>query len=271
VCFADVRGFTDYCQHLQREMQDAKIQNFLRAYAKIFAEALMYWFQESFETSVKQDPAIQTIAQYVVPSTYKNLGDGMMLVWEIPSELLPPLQGQLTHQILDYIDTIRRRFNFRFKQLNPTELDAYSAEVEQLEMGFGVTRGHAWRLDYEHSVDYAGSIINLASRLESHARPCGMISTYDVSPWVFTEMTKDRVGHIGTLEGLKGYTPVHVFLSPEVDPSKVQGFKKETSTAHLNNPASKVAAHGSPTIPPPTGNPTQNKIPPPDSHLRGGS
>jgi hypothetical protein len=47
VCFADIRGFTTYCRDLQKEMQDRKIQNFLRTYIKIFAEGLMRWFGES--------------------------------------------------------------------------------------------------------------------------------------------------------------------------------------------------------------------------------
>ena len=41
VCFADVRGFTAYCRKLQQEMQDRKIQNFLRDYFKIFNEGLV--------------------------------------------------------------------------------------------------------------------------------------------------------------------------------------------------------------------------------------
>src|SRR5439155_12043703 len=41
VCFADVRGFTAYCRKLQEEMQDRKIQNFLRDYFKIFNEGLL--------------------------------------------------------------------------------------------------------------------------------------------------------------------------------------------------------------------------------------
>src|SRR6266513_233409 len=46
VMFADVRGFTKYCRTLQGEMQDRKIQNFLGAYFKIFAEGLLHWVVE---------------------------------------------------------------------------------------------------------------------------------------------------------------------------------------------------------------------------------
>src|SRR4051812_14402941 len=43
VCFADVRGFTQYCRKLQQDSHDRKIQNFLRRYFKIFAEGLLLW------------------------------------------------------------------------------------------------------------------------------------------------------------------------------------------------------------------------------------
>src|SRR5262245_10898452 len=36
VCFVDVRGFTGFCRRLQMEMQDLRIQHFLKAFFSIF-------------------------------------------------------------------------------------------------------------------------------------------------------------------------------------------------------------------------------------------
>lgn len=251
VCFADVRGFTDYCRRLQREMQDRKIQNFLRTYVRIFAEGLMRWQVTSSQRLDKDVGAsAKEIARHVVPSMYKNLGDGMMLTWEIPDGMELNLQGRLTQEILFLIDNFSDQFQVHFRDLTPTEQDSFSAEVERLQIGFGVAKGHAWRLDFGHSIDYAGSVINLASRLESLARPKGIICLYDVSPWLFDEMhSDDDSGVTGTISGIKGYDPVRVWLSRLVDPKGVKGFKPDAR----RTPNKALQAIGSPGSPQPEG------------------
>lgn len=213
VCFADVRGFTDYCRRLQQEMQDRKIQNFLRDYFKIFNEGL-------FDTLTSDlDPEILTkIERYAVPTMHKNLGDGLMMVWEIPFELDNQNQGSLTQLIIWILQGIEERFYYRFRNLTPVELDSYSEEVTKLDIGFGIAKGHAWRLDFGQNVDYAGSIINLASRLASRARPRGLIADYDVSTWLFDEMVQSGIGKIVTLKNIKGYEPgTKVWCDANVD------------------------------------------------------
>src|SRR5262245_10225142 len=84
-CFCDLRGFTEYCTKLQSELQDRKIQNFLRDYLQIFNEGLMVWTTTWTDPdSPHYDPKMIRVAEYLVPTTYKHLGDGMLLVWEIP-------------------------------------------------------------------------------------------------------------------------------------------------------------------------------------------
>src|ERR1035438_25819 len=46
VCFADIRGFTEYCKRLQEDSHDRKIQNFLQRYFSIFVEGLVAWRTE---------------------------------------------------------------------------------------------------------------------------------------------------------------------------------------------------------------------------------
>jgi class 3 adenylate cyclase len=224
VCFADVRGFTDYCKTLQQEMQDRKIQNFLRTYIKIFNEGLMMWHTKHFDAAYSQiNNDLIDIAAHVIPRMYKNLGDGLMIVWEIPSDLDLAAQGRLTQQIILVVDEIIKRFYHHFTNLLPVELDSYSKAVEKLDLGCGVAKGHAWRLDYGHSVDYAGSVINLASRLEGRARPSGMVAHYDVSPWLFNQATAGNNGHIVEVVDLKGYGNVRAWVDSNVD-FKQKGF-----------------------------------------------
>jgi len=203
VCFADVRGFTAYCRKLQQEMQDRKIQNFLRDYFKIFNEGLV----ELFTNNDLDEEVLGKIEKQLVPTMYKNLGDGLMMVWEIPFDLDNVLQGRMTQHVMWLIQEIEQRFYYRFRDLTPVEIDAYSQAVTTLDIGFGVAKGHSWRLDFGQSVDYAGSIINLASRLASVARPRGIIATYDVSTWMFDEMVQDGFGRIIRLGKIKGYEP----------------------------------------------------------------
>jgi class 3 adenylate cyclase len=156
---------------------------------------------------------------------HKNLGDGMMMVWEIPAALDLSVQGRIAQQIVSIINNMALSFYHHFRNLTGVELDSYSEEVTTLNIGFGVTKGHAWRLDFGHSVDYAGSIINLASRLESLARPGGIIALYDVSNWFFDANVETAGnGHIVKIKTIRGYgSDVTVWISPDVDPSQ-KGF-----------------------------------------------
>ncbi|MBU1698719.1 MAG: adenylate/guanylate cyclase domain-containing protein [Candidatus Eisenbacteria bacterium] len=218
VCFADVRGFTAYCHELQQEMQDRKIQNFLRRYITVFNEGLVAWFVKKLdEKYTTPNENHLKIAEFMTPSMYKNLGDGLMIVWEIPAHLDFPAQGNLSQQIVLAIDEMCKRFYFHFRNLLPVELDCYSKRVLDLEFGVGIAKGHAWRLDYGHAIDYAGSIINLASRLEGCARPSGIVAHYDVSTWMFNQLVKEGMGNIVDITNLKGYTAVRAWISSSVD------------------------------------------------------
>jgi hypothetical protein len=114
VCFADIRGFTNYCRTLQKEMQDRKIQNFLRTYVKIFNEGLMRWLVENID--IEDDEDAKDMARYVIPSMYKNLGDGMMIVWEVPPTLDLHTQGLLAQSIVEIISKYRGQLLSLFSQ-----------------------------------------------------------------------------------------------------------------------------------------------------------
>jgi len=215
VCFADVRGFTHYCKSLQQQMQDRKIQNFLKTHGSIYMDGLLRWYVAAED--IIEPATFRVLRDLMAPTTYKNLGDGLMLVWEIPRNLETSEQSILVTTIMKIVDSIEAVFYDRFRNLTPAETEAYSSEVESLDIGFGMAKGHAWRLDYGSSVDYAGSLVNLAARLQDRARPRGQVIHFDVASWFLDKRaTKDGDGKILTIRGIRGYDDVKVWASKEV-------------------------------------------------------
>lgn len=214
VCFADVRGFTHYCKTLQQEMQDRKIQNFLREHGKIYVEGLLRW--NTLAEAITRPELFRVIREPMVPATYKNLGDGLMMVWEIPKNLQFPEESMLINSILNAVQEMERVFYEKFRDLTPAAEEAFTKEVEKLEIGFGIAKGHAWRLEYPGVVDYAGSLVNLAARLQDRARPRGRVIHTDVASWKLEHLTSTGDGRIAEIAGIRGYTDVRVWVSNEV-------------------------------------------------------
>jgi class 3 adenylate cyclase len=134
------------------------------------------------------------------------LGDGMMLVWEVPSSLNLSQQSDLSDTIINIVDRFRGRFLFHFRNLDPVERDSFSEEVLKIDLGFGIAKGHAWKLDYGASIDYAGSVINLAARLQTHARPGGRVVQLEVAPWYLTRNASHGDGRLVEIRELRGLT-----------------------------------------------------------------
>jgi class 3 adenylate cyclase len=213
--FADVRGFSEYCRKQQEQMQDRTIQNFLRAHAEIYLEGLFAAFVTANRTLEPEERG--RVLEHLSPTLYKNLGDGVMLIWEIPGSLEPALQSKLVATVLDALDKIRQRFYGHFRGRVPGAIEAFGPPVENLDIGFGVAKGHAWRLDYPSSIDYAGSIVNLAARLQDKARPSGLVVQKDVATWVLQSRVLKGEGAFRTVRGLRGYDSVGVWISNDVD------------------------------------------------------
>lgn len=208
VCFADIRGFTAYCRQLQLQMQDRRIQNFLKSFFKIFSEGLLEWFVDNNEAGIGQAQlGCKHLQQFVVPTMYKNLGDGLMMVWEIPPDLDMVYQGVLGNSVIQIVDNIVDRFYQRFRDLTADDRTYYGSEVTNLNLGVGLAKGHAWRLDFRHSIDYAGSVVNLASRLQGMARPSGIVIQYDMAPNRFDEIAASGLGQIASSDGLREFGP----------------------------------------------------------------
>jgi class 3 adenylate cyclase len=222
VCFADLRGFTNYVHRLQKDGQDNKVQHFLRSYFQIYPEAVLHaiWSLEPDDQSMEISESEAELRRLVVPTSYKNLGDGMMLIWELQTASTPGIQGLATRYILRLLEIVEEMFRNLTMKLTPLELDSYSEHACDLRMGFGLTRGHAWRLDFGHRspADYAGSIVNLAARLQSIARPSGVVAQLGFSQSKFDEKVKAGEGKIQMIKSPKGLgnDPLQVWTSPGV-------------------------------------------------------
>ncbi|MGA2179598.1 MAG: hypothetical protein ABSH15_08460 [Verrucomicrobiota bacterium] len=221
VCFADIRGFTEYCKRLQEDSHDRKIQNFLQRYFEIFVEGMVgwrtQWDRQERDGTVK-NPDLFVVKEHLCPTMFKNLGDGMMIVWEIPPGLPQLVDGQIAREVIDAVQWIRSRFYHCFRDLTDVETDSYSELVSRLDIGFAVARGHAWRLDFAHGVDYAGSVVNLTSRLLDYARPEGIVIQYLMSQALCDSFIADGDGRLAKVTGLKGFPGgALVWLSPEIN------------------------------------------------------
>jgi class 3 adenylate cyclase len=222
VCFADLRGFTDYVHKLQMIGQDNRVQRFLSSYFTIYTRAILHRVWSFEPDGVDQEPSAShhELRRLLVPAFYKNLGDGMMVVWELHSASTMVIHGLATRYIVQIVNNIRRLFMRLTTQLGPVEIDSYSEHVRDLKMGFGLAKGHAWRLDFgQGNVDYAGSILNLAARLQGMARPEGLVAQLGFSESKFLELQSDGNGSCRSILAPKGLgsARVEVYASKEVE------------------------------------------------------
>lgn len=221
VCFADLRGFTQYVHQLQKDGQDNKVQNFLKDYFGIYPMSVLYsiWNLEpdDHEEISEIDAELRKL---IVPASYKNLGDGMMIVWELQTASTTVVQGLATRYIIEIVQGNEQNFIQLTRKLGAVEIDSYSRHVSELGMGFGLTRGHAWRLEfgYHSAPDYAGSIVNLAARLQGLARPSGIVAQLGFSESIFHQFVKKKKGSIHTIDSPKGFgtDSIQIWISNKV-------------------------------------------------------
>lgn len=223
VCFADLRGFTNYVHRLQKDGQDNKVQHFLKDYFEIYPAAVlaMMWSLEPDSADAEISEKDAELKRLVVPTSYKNLGDGMMLVWELQTASTSTVQGLATRYIVSIVERIEKHFTQLTTDLGPVEVDSYSQHATDLRMGFGLARGHAWRLDFgQHSrADYAGSILNLAARLQGLARPSGIVAQLGFSESKFQDYVNEGNGKILTVKSPRGLgnDPIQLWTSKTVE------------------------------------------------------
>lgn len=221
VCFADLRGFTNYVHSLQKVGQDNRVQHFLREYFTIYPRAVLNAVWQLEPKDDKEPTAkIKEIRSLVVPTTYKNLGDGMMIVWELQNASDMVVQGNAARVIFQIAMFMRDYFANLTSDFGPVEMDAYSRYATDLKLGIGLAKGHAWRLEFgrQMPVDYAGSIVNLAARLQTLARPEGIVAQLGFSESLFVDLTNQQKGVIRSIPSPKGLgqEPIDIWHSTTV-------------------------------------------------------
>jgi class 3 adenylate cyclase len=228
VCFADLRGFTDYVHRLQKDGQDNKVQHFLRDYFQIYPQGVLQgiWSFEPDDLGAEMTESQAELKKLVVPVSYKNLGDGMMIVWELQTASSMRIQGLATRYIFNIIEEMQKSFADFTTDLGDVQVDSYSTHAGHLKLGFGLARGHAWRLDFGRHLplDYAGSIVNLAARLQGLARPSGIVAQLGFSESLFKGYVKKGKGQIRAIASPKGLgtEPIEVWATKSVILTKAE-------------------------------------------------
>lgn len=213
VCFADLRGFTKYVDAHQSSLQDSRVHQLLGGYFQLYPKAILeavYALEP--EKGKKITAQSEHVRNLIVPKMFKNLGDGMMLVWELQGD--KQVRDAVSAQILSVVAKMQRLFKHLVESEAKGATKPYSTAVASLRLGFGLARGRAWRLDFgtQRMVDYAGTIVNIAARLQDLARPEGVVAEIGFCDPVLQKSTGQRLSvH---LRGI--VNPVSVWASNEV-------------------------------------------------------
>jgi len=230
VWYSDIRGFTRYCNALKARSQDRLIENLLASYLKIYVTAYRLTLDDFTETHLRADLAraktlrmpsataeartrylrtqaqLKEVRHIATPVYYKNLGDGLLVVWELDGASTMAVKSLATDWIQSIILETHALFLYRFSHLTPVERDSYADEATSLKLGSGVARGTVLRLDFPGQTmhDYAGSIMNLGARLCNLARPEGIVAELGTTRATYYRLFKGGRGEIIELRGLKG-------------------------------------------------------------------
>jgi class 3 adenylate cyclase len=134
----------------------------------------------------------------------KPLGDGALLVAEIPEDLRP---RDVTAALARLLATIHRvEADFR------RHCEVFSQRIghaAELRLGWGVVRGKVMKV----GDDWAGHNLNKCARLCKEARPFGIVIDQDDFPTLPREAARDLVPQVRRLDGIGN---VAVWVSPEV-------------------------------------------------------
>jgi class 3 adenylate cyclase len=216
VCFADLRGFTKYVDTLQSKGQDSRVQELLGEYFQIYPKAVLEVVYALEPTEPNEISAVDDQVRHaIVPSMYKTLGDGMMLVWELSGER--SVQDAVAARILQVVATAQRLFRRLLEKQTRNAATPYSQAAGNLHLGFGLARGRAWRLDFgtHRPVDYAGTIVNVAARLQDLARPEGVVADVGFCDPIFRSPNPDGQQSQVVLKGIEDH--VEIWASNDVD------------------------------------------------------
>jgi class 3 adenylate cyclase/DNA-binding FadR family transcriptional regulator len=236
VCVADIRGFTTFVRKNDGEWQH-DVPRLLRQ----FYEGLNEAFFDTAKNLTQSGNFGERILQHATPKLKKSLGDGVMLVWESPHPNEEELYLGFNIFVLDFIQAWQTSFYSKKTKF----LDTFPHRkhlILPLEIGFGLACGNACRLDglIKGQIDYAGTPLNLAARLQNEARPCGVVAMFDLMPNLFLErisMTKEGTIDYVIPKGIESGVPVWKALRADISRRSARDVRtfQTTRTSMLNH------------------------------------
>jgi len=171
-CFVDIRGFTPAWDAMAGRQTKFKLSDFLAKYHRMFLEAVLTMRSISEGIWRRRVPDLaETLLEASIPASFKRLGDGMLLVWEVPDQRGKAVLEALYCAILDTVTCVRGEFVRIIDDL----CDDVPTEIRSLRLGVGVASGDVLRLTFgNRDTEYVGSVLNLGARLQGVARPDGV-------------------------------------------------------------------------------------------------
>lgn len=212
-CVVDVRGFTKFVQDDQADAQRLAPE-FIREFFSIFPKAVLReaWNLEPEPHHAPTEFQVG-VRNLIVPRLAKKMGDGVFLVWEVDGHVGPKVKQGLRYAILDIIGYVQESF---YELIRDMAIRSPFLKWN-MKLGVGLAAGQAWRHDYDRGgqIDYSGSPMNLASRLQDLARPQGVCVHARFEANHLLERCWAGEGEI-TKKPVKGLDhPVHVWCSDE--------------------------------------------------------
>lgn len=190
----DIRSFTPFC----KEQESVNVANFIkRVYIRIIDD---YFPKASF---------------------YKPTGDGLLIVMSYTPKTLKELLVKTVQKSLNLIQN--------FGKLCEGDEMVYFPTPD--EVGIGISRGLACCISSGETIlDYSGRVINLASRLNDLARPCGIVFDSGLGLSLLPkEMQELFLSEEVYIRGIAEDKPITVYFSKQntiIPPSRKQPLKE---------------------------------------------
>lgn len=207
VCFADIRGFTNLVGQAQEE-GDEIATGLLCDFFSIFPKAVLREAWDLDHDGPRGEAFKKSVREHIFPSFWKRLGDGMLLVWDFNYVADEQLKSGVKFAILEILGYVQEYFYELVNLINDKKL----FNALNVDLGIGLADGEAWKLDFGHGgqIDYVGSPLNLAARLQDLARDRGICVHAKFAPTYLVERTGTGEGHIEHLNvrGVEKRIPV---------------------------------------------------------------
>lgn len=214
-CFADIRGFTNLVEKAQNKGRRIAT-GLLGDFFSIFPQAVLRVAWDLDHDGPGGDAFQKSVRAHIFPSFWKRLGDGMLILWDFNAVADEQLKSGVKLAILEILGYVQEYFYELVEERND-RLEPF--DKLNVDLGIGLASGEAWKLDYGigGQIDYVGSPLNLAARLQDLARPKGICIHAEFAPTYLIERR-------GAGEG-------------EIAPSKVRGVEdKLIPVWSSNNP-----------------------------------